>query len=808
MMKRNLLKPLILLFALLVGGLNSVWAEDVTFTFGKATNRDVRSYEAVTKDNVKVTILDQENTSYMSDDNDVRIYSGKSFTVESTSPAMKITKMVITFTASNYASATSNACFDVVTSYSTSDTNGTWIGDASKITFTKQNSGQVRISQIVVTIESSSTTDPAATLNTASLDFGRVKYGETKELTFTVTPANLTSNLTISCDNNKYTVSQTSIASTTTTAQTITVTAAPTALDDDMDGTITISGGGLSANKTVTLTTTVTDPNANDGSVDKPYTVAEAIAATPATGTSDNVYIKGIVSAFYNTSIVGDGSYYRYYISDDGTTTNQLLVYKGKGLNDEAFSSADDLQIGDEVVILGGLTTFSNASEVASGNYIVSLTRKPLINADDVNIAFNVANGNIAYEIANPASDGELTATTTATWLTLGTATETDVPFTATTNNGTEPRSAEVTLTYTYNTNETTTKVISVTQGIAIEEAWIETTLDKLTADDVFAIVSTKGNNSYAMSNDNGTSSAPSAVKVTVVEDKLTGTIEDNIKWNVVSDKDGYVFYPNGETKTWLYCTNTNNGVRVGTGDAKHFSLTTGQEEGKNGYLTTSETAKQRYLGVYNLTDWRCYDNINTNIQGQTFAFYKKATTTSVTISEVGYKAYNTIMATDFTKTEGLQAFAVTGYSESSVTLTEVETAPAGTPLVLKAAKGDYLLNAAATTPDAPAGNKLQVSDETVGDGATIYALANVGGEPGFYVVKSGLTIPTNYIVIPAGNAPALSFDFGEGTTGINSLTPALSEGKGVYTLDGRKLNAMPTQKGVYIVNGKKVVIK
>ena len=106
-------------------------------------------------------------------------------------------------------------------------------------------------------------------------------------------------------------------------------------------------------------------------------TVAEAIAATPASGTSDNVYIHGIVSAFYNTSIVGDGANYRYYISDDGTTTGQLLVYKGKGLNNVAFSSADDLQLGDEVVVVGGLTTYNGTKEVAQNNYILSLVRKP-----------------------------------------------------------------------------------------------------------------------------------------------------------------------------------------------------------------------------------------------------------------------------------------------------------------------------------------------------------------------------------------------------------------------------------------------
>ena len=57
-------------------------------------------------------------------------------------------------------------------------------------------------------------------------------------------------------------------------------------------------------------------------------------------------------------------------------------------------------------------------------------------------------------------------------------------------------------------------------------------------------------------------------------------------------------------------------------------------------------------------------------------------------------------------------------------------------------------------------------------------------------------------------NAIQLSFD-GEGeTTGI-SPSPALpQEERAWYSLDGRKLQAAPTQKGLYIHNGKKVVIK
>lgn len=62
-----------------------------------------------------------------------------------------------------------------------------------------------------------------------------------------------------------------------------------------------------------------------------------------------------------------------------------------------------------------------------------------------------------------------------------------------------------------------------------------------------------------------------------------------------------------------------------------------------------------------------------------------------------------------------------------------------------------------------------------------------------------------------AANAASFNLDFGNGeTTGINSLTPEpSSNGEGsIYSLDGRRLSGKPAQKGVYIVNGKKMVIK
>ncbi len=145
---------------------------------------------------------------------------------------------------------------------------------------------------------------------------------------------------------------------------------------------------------------------------------------------------------------------------------------------------------------------------------------------------------------------------------------------------------------------------------------WVMTRLADLTEDDVFVIVGVydEDESSFAMPN-NGTG-APSATAVTLVGNTLSGDIAENLKWNLSIGENGYTFYPNGETETWLYCTNSNNGVRVGTNENNVFTMT------PEGYLFNNAT--ERYIGIYNRQDWRCYTSINNNIKDQTFAFYKR----------------------------------------------------------------------------------------------------------------------------------------------------------------------------------------
>lgn len=116
------------------------------------------------------------------------------------------------------------------------------------------------------------------------------------------------------------------------------------------------------------------------GQVNNPFTVAEAntaIAALSNFGTIPNQYVSGIISQVdsYNSTYHS----ITYWISDDGTTTNQLEVYGGlkTGDNSDNFSSIDDLKVGDVVTVFGTLKKYNSTYEFDKDNYLVSLVRKP-----------------------------------------------------------------------------------------------------------------------------------------------------------------------------------------------------------------------------------------------------------------------------------------------------------------------------------------------------------------------------------------------------------------------------------------------
>ena len=106
-----------------------------------------------------------------------------------------------------------------------------------------------------------------------------------------------------------------------------------------------------------------------------PYSVADARRVIDVMETAEGVYATGIVSEIV-TAYNSEHGNITYNISIDGTTTaDQLQAYRGKGVNGENFSSADDIKVGDEVVVKGNLKKHETTYEFDADNQLVSLKR-------------------------------------------------------------------------------------------------------------------------------------------------------------------------------------------------------------------------------------------------------------------------------------------------------------------------------------------------------------------------------------------------------------------------------------------------
>ena len=146
---------------------------------------------------------------------------------------------------------------------------------------------------------------------------------------------------------------------------------------------VTVSYTESTVTKTAKYNITVNAAGTHAGTLEDPFTVANAMAATEALGegktSSDSYYTKGIISEIVEVN--ADYGNATYFISDDGTTGTQFKVFRGKYIGNINFSSEDQIKVGDEVVVYGKLTYYkpSNGNpseiEIAQNNYIYSLKR-------------------------------------------------------------------------------------------------------------------------------------------------------------------------------------------------------------------------------------------------------------------------------------------------------------------------------------------------------------------------------------------------------------------------------------------------
>jgi len=181
----------------------------------------------------------------------------------------------------------------------------------------------------------------------------------------------------------------------------------------------------------------------------------------------------------------------------------------------------------------------------------------------------------------------------------------------------------------------------------------------------------------------------------------------------------------------------------------------------------------------------------------------------AVSMNEYGYMTYcNKNVALSF---GDLEAFVVSSVGADNVTLSPITQAPSNTPVVLKGAAGSHNLIVLESAESIET-NKLKVSagSITTTESETRYALANKNSIVGFYKVNAGTMVPEGKCYVSVSNSTPSARDFlefcieGEATS-IGEIDNVQS-GNEVFDLQGRRI-AQPA-KGLYIKNGKKVVIK
>ena len=225
-------------------------------------------------------------------------------------------------------------------------------------------------------------------------------------------------------------------------------------------------------------------------------------------------------------------------------------------------------------------------------------------------------------------------------------------------------------------------------------------------------------------------------------------------------------------------------------------------------------TKTEKFYGIETIEvkagkSYKCY------VSGSKMGFYglvySYSTVAVSTLADRNYASYIPSRKLDFGSADGITAYIATGLNagETAVVLQEVDVVDAGTPIIVKTDTKGATVNVPVTTADPTdaTDNKLVAGDGTTSyDAGTYYYLAN----DQFHLATSGtLQSGKAYLQISGSLAPQLAISFGNegGTTGIGDAVKSDElRDMNYYNLAGQRV-AQPT-KGLYIVNGKKVVVK
>ena len=266
------------------------------------------------------------------------------------------------------------------------------------------------------------------------------------------------------------------------------------------------------------------------------------------------------------------------------------------------------------------------------------------------------------------------------------------------------------------------------------------------------------------------------------------------------------LYVNNSETRIYGGATKGNIKIDAPTGYVmKKIVFTTGTWDISS--VSTGELDSKTWTG--SASSMTIYANSRSDFQSAVVTLAE-----TVTVGSVGYTTYVTKHDVSFDGVTAYIAKKVNAETET-ITLEKIEEAPLGTPVVIAASAGTHALDAIDTDPTV-SGNLLLASNGSVtGNGTSIFALGvgktgDNAGKVGFYLVNSGQTVPAGkaYLTIGGGGSVkgfTFSFSDADGIQTIDNGQLTIDNGQ-IFNLAGQRLSKM--QKGINIVNGKKVLVK
>ena len=245
----------------------------------------------------------------------------------------------------------------------------------------------------------------------------------------------------------------------------------------------------------------------------------------------------------------------------------------------------------------------------------------------------------------------------------------------------------------------------------------------------------------------------------------------------------------------------------LGTADSKEATYGYGSTTSGNKTITINVIGSTKQLFIYPSGTANIKSISMTYGSPAVYDGYCTATpSVSVEVSSAGYATFASDYDLDYSSVAGLKAYKAT-VSGTTITFDKVTEVPAGEGVLLQ---GEGTFEVPVKSVDAWAADYNAFVRGTgaavaTGDGPYNYILNKVNGVVGFYKAN-GQTVAKNRAYLQSTTAAArISLNFDEETTGISEVVKSDVNNK-VFDLQGRHI-AQPT-KGLYIMNGRKVLVK